>query len=744
MKANKLAFLQGDSQPLLSPLARYLPVIPDGMTRNLLDRYICNGGLIVDPFGSSPRAILEAARAGYRVIVASNNPIITHMLRVLAGAYPKERFYRILASLAATRKGDERLEKHFERLYEVQCPECATISQAKAFLWGKGSSTPYACILDCPVCKRKGEQSVSLESLKILGGLSKGGMHRSRAFERIAGVNDPIRTRVEQALDSYLVRPLYVLFTILNRLESLQLEVEDELLIQGLLISAFDAGNTLWPHPASNLRPKQLGQSSQIRENNLWLALNDAVLEWSNAQASVPVVEYPQIPPATGGIAIFPGRYKELSRLSNGKLSPDGVLIVLPRPNQAFWTLSAIWSGWLWGPQAVIPFKAALLRQRYDWQWYADALSSITSVLAMNTQTQTPLVGLLSDYEPSFLISSLSAFDLGGFDLTGYSLNTEIGVAQFIWQKAISKPKIVGDLRATVRNALIDHMEEQNQPVEYPLLGAAVGISLSANHLFQSQAGGPSDRYTLAQNSLKTELLTSGDYIRFRGQRALESDIWWRNGLSTGNLSTDDRIELAIVELLLQNEFVSFSVIHSSLNDQFPGLLTPESEIIKTVLDSYGELVDAPGNIWKLSPRENPLTRQVDLNEIREILESTGSLFGYLISGGDDVIWEEGGGDLISFFVPSVNACISSKMLSSPYPPEKSIIVIPASRSNLLLYKIEKNPLLYGAIAAGWRIVKFRHIRHISKEHLTGHAQWNIQLDMDPLEFKPIQMKMFQ
>ena len=152
------------------------------------------------------------------------------MLRVLAGAYPKEHYSRILAILAATRKGDERLERHLEELYAVQCPECGTSGQARSFIWVKGASTPESAILDCQVCKRRIELTISIESQQKLAGLVKGGMHRAMAYEKVAALNDPIRPRVEQALENYLTRPLYVLFTLLNRLESMQLSVEDETL----------------------------------------------------------------------------------------------------------------------------------------------------------------------------------------------------------------------------------------------------------------------------------------------------------------------------------------------------------------------------------------------------------------------------------------------------------------------------------------------------------------------------------
>jgi len=257
------------------------------------------------------------------------------------------------------------------------------------------------------------------------------------------------------------------------------------------------------------------------------------------------------------------------------------------------------------------------------------------------------------------------------------------------------------------------------------------------------QAGEPADRYTTAQNTLKAELLTAGDYIRYRGQRTLETEIWWKTGLKVNHHSTDDRIELAVVEVLLQTAGASFIDIQSRLNELFPGLITPSSELIRTILDSYGEIVDPAAGIWKLAARENPLTRQADLTEIQKTLRATGMKFGYKVEGETELIWKDDAGNTLYYFAPAVHACVSEIMINSDYPAEKSIIVIPASRTNLLLYKIEKNPLMYAAMAAGWRIIKFRHIRHISKEHQDEPEMWEMQLDMDPLEFKPIQMKMF-
>jgi hypothetical protein len=743
MTSRKRPFITGDSFRGKSPLERYLPAVPPGMLPGLMSSEIGEGGLVLDPFGSSPTAILDMARAGFSVVVACNNPILSHMLRVLAGAYPYEHYSRILANLAATRKGEERLERHLEELYGVQCPECGNPGQARAFIWVKGASTPESAILDCTTCKRRIELTVSIESQQRLTGLAKVGMHRAMAYEKVAALNDPIRPRVEQALENYLTRPLYVLFTILNRLESLQLNVEDESMMQALMISAFDAGNTLWPHPSSNLRPKQLGQSGRIRENNLWIALIEAAEEWCNQEDAVTLVDFPQMPPHKGGVVLFPGRFKELKTRLNPQLAPKAVVAIPPRPNQAFWTLSAVWAGWLWGPSAVQPFRSALIRQRYDWQWYADAMTTLTQLLSDDAQKNIPIIGLLTECEPAYLMSTLTAFDMGRFNLEGYCFNPELNITQLIWGRQTGETSSGGELRPAIRKAVANSMKEHGQPIEYAELAAAAAISLAEEHLFQFQVGEASDRYTTAYNSLKTELLTAGNYIRYRGQRNLETEIWWKKGVRVIENSTDDRIELAIVEMLLENQGVDFHGIQKSLNERFPGLLTPATELIRTILDSYGELVDPVSGVWKLAGRENPLTRQTDLSEILDTLNATGTKFGYKVEGETESLWKNENGELVYCFIPTVHACVSGIMINNVHPPEKCLIVIPASRANLLLYKIEKNPHLYEAMADGWRIVKFRHIRHISMEHQNEPDQWELQLDMDPLEFKPVQMKMF-
>ena len=128
------------------------------------------------------------------------------------------------------------------------------------------------------------------------------------------------------------------------------------------------------------------------------MALERAVGQWSETGAPVAYEAWPKKIPE-GGICLFDGRLKELAA-EVGKEIPiqrgGGRGAAL---NQAFWTLSSLWAGWLWGREAAEPFKIGLRRRRYDWAWNATALQSAFRNLASLLPKDTPMLGLLGEPE---------------------------------------------------------------------------------------------------------------------------------------------------------------------------------------------------------------------------------------------------------------------------------------------------------------------------------------------------------
>jgi hypothetical protein len=169
------------------------------------------------------------------------------VLELEANPPSESDFKAALAELAASKKGDEHLESHLQALYVTRCERCGHQNQAQAFLWRKDADAPFARIYECSECGDSGERAATQEDIDRARGIAAtDALHRSRAFERVAARDDEDRLHVQEAIRHYLPRPLYVLTTIINRLDSLDLAPERRRALTALVLVGCDAGNTLW------------------------------------------------------------------------------------------------------------------------------------------------------------------------------------------------------------------------------------------------------------------------------------------------------------------------------------------------------------------------------------------------------------------------------------------------------------------------------------------------------------------
>ena len=78
------------------PLARYLPRLPEKAAVAWLENNIPKGSWVIDPFGASPQLAIEIAQAGYRLMVAVNNPIGRFLLEMAASPPSKDEMQAAL------------------------------------------------------------------------------------------------------------------------------------------------------------------------------------------------------------------------------------------------------------------------------------------------------------------------------------------------------------------------------------------------------------------------------------------------------------------------------------------------------------------------------------------------------------------------------------------------------------------------------------------------------------------------
>ena len=745
-------YIPGLSPADPGPLSRFTPPLEEGVVSAWLAQHAPPSdpvqgkaaSWLLDPFGFSPRLTLEAARAGYRVLVTVNNPITRFLLEMSANPPSEADFKAALSELETVKKGDERLGAHLQALYLTTCEKCQKEVQAQSFLWRRGEQAPYARIYTCKECGDSGERAVTEQDIERAKKIaSTDALHRSRAFERVVTLKDEDRLYAEEAIEHYLPRPLYFLTTVINRLDSLKLTPERGRALSALILVACDAGNTLWGHPSERPRPKQLTIPIQFREHNLWLMLERGLSLWTETGSSVALEAWPKRIPEGGGICVYEGRLKDLAREVKKEIPIAAVVGAVPRPNQAFWTLSALWAGWLWGREAVEPYKLALRRRRYDWAWNATALHATFRHLFELLPPGTPFLGLLPEPEPPFLTSALTAADAAGFDLKSLALRTHNDPVQINWTRGEHAGRETKEpMSEAVRWAIHAHLVERGEPASYLHVHSAGLIAVAESQALKQKSQEFDEALRGTQAVIQNALTEDGRFAHFSSGESVDSGLWGLSGSDASNPSHEtlaDRVEVAIVTFLQKNPDSIYLEIEEELYPHFPGLLTPSKAMIYAVLESYAE---RNGAAWKLRAEDVASARRNEFNTIHAMIEAVGMRLNFSTRREEkNQLWEENGQLQYALHVLA-SALVGRAMLETPYPPERAILVIPGGRAALIAYKTQRDPVL-AARLKNYRMVKYRLLRTLFEIPVLTRETFEEQISSDPLEKSTSQMIMF-
>jgi hypothetical protein len=479
MDTFSMQYIPGGRVETSGPLNRFLPPVPEGMARAYLTGLLPSSAWILEPFSAAPHMAAEMARAGRRVLATAGNPVSRFLLDLAAHPPRLSDLQGALAELAMARKDGKRLETHLQSLYLTHCENCKRELPAEAFLWDGKTGQLVGRIYNC-TCGSGGEFPVTTEDIEnAVRWKQTDGLHRSRALVRVAPGDDPDQPFVQEALDFYLPRAVYAIGMVVNRLDALSTSDERRRCLSALLLYAADGCNVLWPHLSERPRPRMLSFPNVYRENNFWNALEAGVKAWASEESAVPLTLWPAQPPESGGLCVFEGPLRRLAPALEGT-HIQAAVTAIPRPNQAFWTLSALWAGWLWGHAAVGPFKASLRRRRYDWQWQAEALKSLFTNLREVLPVEAPFFALLPEAEAAFLSATCLAGQAAGFELHGLAMRTENEPAQILWGRAAARAKkpLALDVNFT-RKTLREILEKAGEPLDYLPLHAAILAALA-------------------------------------------------------------------------------------------------------------------------------------------------------------------------------------------------------------------------------------------------------------------------
>lgn len=747
----------GESGPFRL-LSRFIPGAPIQAATHWLNGLTSSphGSWIIDSFGASPALPVAAAKSGWRVLVSANNPIQRFLLENFANPPTTASLRIALAELAASRKGPERLEIHVRSFYQSKCNVCNAPIEVQVFIWERNPNSEkiegahlVGKIYTCQACGTNGEFPASPLDIERAAGYTSGGLHYARAIERVAGLNDPDRVHAVEAIETYLPRAVYVLFTLINKLDGLSLPPQRKKDLAFLLLHACDQGSSLSGHPAERERPKTLTIPARFRENNLWKVLEDGttLLSVSSqpSESPVPITVFPAIPPETGGICIFEGPLREFHTRIHESLPIQfsAAVCVLPRPNQAFWTLSALWAGWIWGQDAAAAFKSVLRRRRYDWAWHTSALHAAFENLAALLERGTPFLGLSEENEPGFFGAVITAAFAHQFQLKG--LEARSSSLHILWSAhetpSLSDANMVQRKQAAAKS-MQDYLDAYGQPANYQRVFMAGCAGLAKNNLVPSVIDNPLENYTNLQTILREALTYSHGFHRFNPGESQETGLYWLRDDQQTKEPLADRLEKFLVTTLIKRPGLSSAELDAIACAGFSGLITPSFNQVIACLASYAVENPSGSGIWYLREEDRPAARRSDLETMRSYLTVIGERLGFLVDGDSPICWKNPQGIINYAFYLLVSAVITPILKNKPLEePAVPIIVIPGGRSSLIIDKLRHNPRL-NQQAQSWIFLKSRHLRLLMDTENLSPDNFLARLQEDPLTGPQQQMRL--
>lgn len=754
-------YIPGNQMDDSGLLSRFLPPIPDDLISPWINHQIPEGAIIFDPFGASPNLVLQIARSGFQVLTCVNNPIARFLLTLKAKPPSEQDFRSALSELARCRMGEERLEIHLRNLYRTLCSQCGNLVIAEAFIWDRDSSSPQSKIYECEQCGDGGVHPVNQSDIELAGSFPATSLHRMRIIERISPKEEKVRKNLFDALSVYQPRALYGLVTLVNRLESLlvssshdHIDPKRKNCLIALVLFALDRGNNLWSHPSGRPRPKKLSSSPIFRENNLWLILEEAANRLPSQLKPVEISAFPNLP-EKNGICVFEGPLRNLcveleSKPFDNLSDIKAVITAIPRHNQAFWTLSALWAGWVWGKETLGEYKSVLLRRRYDWSWHCAALNIAFTSIERILNQQTPVLGLIPESESGYIQSTIIAADQASFALKGISLRADEHFAQVHWEHPkrsdhqITSALILEDqIQDLIVDQGIRYLERRGEPAPYAALHANALYSLADKKgISWERMASLGEEYTRVQQLVENSFTFKHGFMRQGGsEKSFENAVLWHQDINNPTSILSDRIESKIRQLIVDHPGISFLNLDELICQKFPDLFTPDSELIKVCSNSYCNLENYKRDYILLRDQDRPEQRKIEIASIGQALHDLGLKLGFETSEDNPVLWKNDLEISHVFFVLS-SAELGRVVFDNPYPANLSIIVIPGARSNLLLYKIRNNFYLDQIIDQGWRFLKYRHLRHLLDSPTLNRENLDIELSLDPLTESPAQLRL--
>ena len=271
----------------------------------------------------------------------------------------------------------------------------------------------------------------------------------------------------------------------------------------------------------------------------------------------------------------------------------DAAVTVIPRPNQAFWKLSASWAAWMLGDEGDHAFTRIIARDRYDWSWHANALLSTFQSLHRSNKMRGGIYGLLPEIEPAFLSCAIPAAHKAGWNVSTFAIGLEDDLAEISWKRSDPQMESTGNLYRTIRKGALSYLKFKGEPADYMEMTCASLLQLEQSDMNISEHNGNS-----VQTQLRTAFSDPGVFHHIGpGEQTLESGFWWLKSPHPVKQTYSDFVELETLQILNKEPEVTLQGIEDRSQSQSPCLVLRDPSLYQA---SPGKLCPANINGWQI------------------------------------------------------------------------------------------------------------------------------------------------
>ncbi len=776
-----------ESTPQL-PLQRYLDPLPTDVLSRYLAAYTSPGELVIDPTAQRPALPLAAARLRRKAIASNFNPINELLVRGLLTLPAPDEMDAATTRLGDSLKRGVPLRDHINQLYATTCDRCSGTVVAQSFFWDGEEGRPLEKYYHCPHCDCEGRFPVDEEDLRTLDGIESQGVHFWYLLERLAQPHEPERALAQQLLQLYTPRSLYALTDLSMKMEALFADSTLHTALSLMLLSCLDACSKLAEAPCPRATALRLQPPARFVERNVWLAFEEAYRLLRGlapgGQATL----------STGVDRLLAEREPQVLILNEplrrvtSMLPPASVSMVVGAPQpyyRPFWTLSYLWSGWLWGRQKAGVLKPFLRRKIMGWSWYRRTLTAALSTLHRPLRPHGKLVFLLQDADlthvTNLMLSGVgAAFKLDRILYQPHDANPPRhpmhgvpGAYRLSFSRddpeqpepaELSEESLAAALRRSAIRATRSLLRERGEALHLGWLHAAVCRQWASDGL-------------LRQALLRDKEISAADFLQQQLQAALEEglergllellptdpaeqegpQLWWLGEKEYPIRPLGDRLEMAVCQALRANADLSQAQLEDNVYSRFPDLFAPGPGLLEQCLQSYATRDDVSGR-WVPRPEDSPEGLAREREDVLECLATLGRLLGYPVSppsagaaalqpgrprrrlpGGVDALWEDGDSSRHLFAVKQTTRFGDILSGGKGHGDQaQRYIVICGRRLPLLRFRMETELLLRIALTDGrWQFIKMHHLRGLSEKKTLDREDLESIVGLEPLVESP-------